>query len=76
VETGRWRRIVDPAHSDAQRGNAWLTWLDDAHVVISEWEAARGGGGMLSVAHAALLAEEIARALQRAFDAGVTQSRS
>jgi hypothetical protein len=65
---------VNPAHGDAQRGNAWLAWLDEAHLVVSRWEEARGGGGMLSVAHAALLAEEIAQALQRAYDSGTART--
>ena len=49
----------------------WFDWLSEAHVLVRQWEARRGGA-LLSVADAAILAETIARGLQGAFERGRT----
>ncbi|HEV7663123.1 MAG TPA: hypothetical protein VGQ62_06275 [Chloroflexota bacterium] len=53
----------------AQSEDERMMWLSEAHAIVSRWEE-RGGAPILSVYHAALLADSIATALQSAYDRG------
>lgn len=44
---------------------SWHRWIEDAHRVVTTWEERRNRS-LLSVAEAAQLAEDIARAMQQA----------
>jgi hypothetical protein len=52
-----------------ETNEAWLRWLAEGHAVIRQWERT-SNHPLLSVAEAALLAEQIARALTLAFERG------
>lgn len=48
--------------------DGWLSWFEEAQAIVAAWE--RASGKLLPVNDAHVLAEGIARGLERAFERG------